>query len=94
MLIELTEKEKKILWFIVKNPGNSQKQICDKLKIAISTMSYFLNKIESLKLIIRYKKGRENRIHPTNKTIELFRNLFKNEHREFKDIDSIKIDLE
>ncbi|MGL4652146.1 hypothetical protein [Cetobacterium sp.] len=90
MLIDLTEKEKKILWFIVKNPGSSQKKISDELKFLPSTISCFLKKAESLMLIVRYKRKMKNIIHPTTRTIELFKILFKEDYLKFKEIEKWK----
>lgn len=53
-------------------------------------MSLFLKKAESLMLIVRYKKINENRIHPTKKTIELCKALFKEDYFKSKNFEKEK----
>ena len=52
-------------------PGITQKELCEKLSIAPSTSTRFIDKLEKLNLVYRRLEGKETHIHLTEKGIRL-----------------------
>ncbi|MBJ8193257.1 MarR family transcriptional regulator, partial [Bacillus cereus] len=52
-------------------PGITQKELCDKLSIAPSTSTRFINKLEGLNLVSRRPEWKETHIHLTDEGVQL-----------------------
>lgn len=48
------------------NPGISQKEIAEKLSITASTLTRFIDKLESKRLVERKVSGKTVQVHPTS----------------------------
>jgi predicted transcriptional regulator len=57
-------KQKEVLDMVRRHPGLSQSEIGRKLGLGRMIVSYHINQLEQLALIIKEKHGRENLIHP------------------------------
>ncbi len=59
-------KQKEVLDMVRRFPGSSQSEIGRKLGLGRMIVSYHINQLEQLALIIKEKHGRENLIHPVD----------------------------
>jgi DNA-binding MarR family transcriptional regulator len=60
-----------LLIVVYQYPGITQKELCDKLSIAPSTSTRFINKLEKLNLVYRRSEWKETHIHLSEKGVEL-----------------------
>lgn len=60
-----------LLIVVYQYPGITQKELCDKLSIAPSTSTRFINKLEKLNLVYRRLEWKETHIHLSEKGVEL-----------------------
>jgi DNA-binding MarR family transcriptional regulator len=65
------EKVKHIFLNIINNPGSSQKDISEHLKVQHQTVIWFTQKLEKTGLISTLEDGKYRRYYPTNKLSEL-----------------------
>lgn len=59
-----------LLIIVYQNPGITQKEICDKISIAPSTSTRFIDKLEKLDLVYRRLEWKNTHIHLTKKGVE------------------------
>ncbi|WP_428911836.1 MarR family winged helix-turn-helix transcriptional regulator [Niallia sp. Krafla_26] len=60
-----------LLVIVNQYPGITQKELCEKLSIAPSTSTRFIDKLEKLELVYRRLEWKETNIHLTEKGIVL-----------------------
>lgn len=60
-----------LLVIVNQYPGITQKELCEKLSIAPSTSTRFIDKLEKLDLVYRRLEWRETHIHLTEKGMQL-----------------------
>lgn len=58
-----------LLIVVYQYPGITQKELCDKLSIAPSTSTRFINKLEKLNLVYRRLDWKETHIHLSEKEL-------------------------
>lgn len=59
-----------LILIVYQNPGITQKEICEKMSIAPSTSTRFIDKLEKLNLVYRQSEGKETHIRLSNKGVE------------------------
>lgn len=70
-------------------PGITQKELCEKLSIAPSTSTRFIDKLEKLNLVYRRLEWKETHIHLTEKGIQLSKEIdecFDEFHKQYTSI--------
>jgi len=65
------EKIKHIFLSIINNPGLTQKEISDLLRIQHQTVIWFTQKLENVELISTLEDGKFKRYYPTNRLAKL-----------------------
>ncbi|NOU97178.1 MarR family transcriptional regulator [Paenibacillus sp. LMG 31456] len=78
-----------IIRLVTATPGISQKELSEKLYIAASTITRFIDKLEGKQLVERKVQGKTVLIYPTPKGKELeeaIRNASKSLHRRYEAI--------
>ena len=60
-----------LLTFAIESPGISQKEICEGMNLAPSTISRFIDALVRRKLLTKDVQGRKTYIYPTQKGIDL-----------------------
>lgn len=69
--IDLSPAYVYLLVIVHQYPGITQKELCEKLSIAPSTSTRFIDKLEKLNLVSRQSKWKETQIHLTEKGAQL-----------------------
>ncbi len=69
--IELSPAYVYLLIIVNQYPGINQKELCEKLSIAPSTSTRFIDKLEKLNLVYRQLEWKETHIHLTEKGMQL-----------------------
>jgi len=60
-----------LIRLVIVSPGIMQKDLSEKLCIAPSTLTRFVDKLEGKKLVVRQVEGKSVRVYPTDKAKEL-----------------------
>lgn len=78
-----------LIRLVILTPGISQKELSEKLSITSSTLTRFIDKLESKQLVERKVHGKTVLVYPTDKGRELeeaIRRASKNLHRRYESI--------
>ncbi|AGA57342.1 Transcriptional regulator, MarR family [Thermobacillus xylanilyticus] len=70
-------------------PGISQKELAEKLSIASSTLTRFVDKLEAKKLVKRRVSGKTVQVFPTEKAIAMEEALLRASHNLHARLDAI-----
>jgi len=71
------------------NPGISQKELAEKLSVASSTLTRFVDKLEAKKLVQRRVLGKTVQVYPTDKAIAMKEALLRASHNLHERLDAI-----
>lgn len=78
-----------LIRLVIGNPGISQKELSEKLSVTASTLTRFVDKLESKQLVERKVQGKTVLVYPTSKGKELEESIVqasKSLHRRYEAI--------